>query len=163
MKNNSFLALGILVMVLIFGFVMAGCATAEAPTMGAPTAEVPDGDESNNEEKTIVITGFGQSGITPLKGDLIDPDWDNWTNIASGRLVLGTNYDGETATIWLWTEGKDGERWTGTGEYSLILEVIPAREDGKISSEYYLNRNVIIKEAETTVQWSDFEYGWEND
>jgi hypothetical protein len=162
MMKNKFSVLGMLAMALIFGFVLSACATAEVPTAEASSG-TDGGGESNNEEKTIIITGFSQSGITPLKGDLIDPDWDNWTNIANGRLVLGTNYDGETATIWLWTEGKDGERWTGTGEYSLILEVIPAREAGKKSSEYVLNRNVDIKEAETTVQWSDFEYGWEND
>ena len=152
MKKNKFSVLGMLAIVLALGLVFVGCTT---------TGGTGDG-EPNNEEKTIIINGFSQSGITPRKGDMILPDWDNWTNVASGTLVLGTNYDGETATIWLWTEGKDGERWTGTGEYSLLLSVTPAREAGKSSSTYVLNRNVVIKEAETILKWSDFEYGWEN-
>jgi hypothetical protein len=119
------------------------------------------GGQENKEPKTIIVTGFNLSGKTPTKGILIHPNWDNWTEVAAAGVESGFNYIDNTITLWFWVS--DGVRWTGTGEYSLLVDVRPGREAGKSGSVYFLNRSVDIKEAETTVKWSDFEYGWEFD
>jgi hypothetical protein len=49
MKKGNFFVFGMLAMVLTFGSVLSGCATAEAPTAGVPVPEVP----KINAEKLI--------------------------------------------------------------------------------------------------------------
>jgi hypothetical protein len=69
MKKNSFLVLGMLAMVLVFGFVLSGCATAGVPVAAAPAAEVsaagvpvPEVPKINAEEL------IGQYSDTKIEG-----------------------------------------------------------------------------------------------
>ena len=155
MLKKKLSVLRILVMMLALILVLAGCATT-----GDNGNETTGGSEPNKEPKTIIVIGFNLESRTPVKGVIIDPDWDNWKEYASGGIEPGNNYKDGTITLYLWADDGSG-RFTGTGEFSLLLSVEPGREVGKPGSTYVLNRNVEINEAETTVNWSDFEFGWD--
>ena len=150
MIDKKVSVLGMLVMVLVFGLVLFSCDTGTSDfTNGG-------GGEPNSEPKTIIITGFNLEGKTPTKGDIIDTDWNNWKVYASGGVEPGNNYKDGIITLYLWNNDGSG-RFTGTGLYSLLVTVT----DGESRSTYVFNGAVDIKKAETTVEWSDFEFGWD--
>jgi hypothetical protein len=159
MKNNSFLILGMSVMVLALGLVLSGCATQ------APSAEMPSGGDSNNEEKTIVITGFNlpMDGIEEIKVDLTG-DWvdeQEWWIIPANCVA---KVDGQTLTAWLYFTDSD-ERWTGTGEYGINIFISSATDETVKVYRYGYNtgsEGVTIKDAETTLEWSDFVFAWDD-
>ncbi|GHV74677.1 hypothetical protein AGMMS49940_19790 [Spirochaetia bacterium] len=153
MKKNKF---SVLVMVLTFGFVLLGCVTADKPV----SAEVP------GVPKTIIITGFNLpvEGIrevnVELTGDWVD-EQNAWIRPASGVAQL----NGQTLIAELWTNGLTDTSWTGTGEYGIIVQIKP--RTGKTVADYRYRFNMPgehslnIKDAETTLAWSDFVFGWE--
>jgi hypothetical protein len=154
MKKDNFSVLGMLAMVLTFGFILSGCATGKAPTTEVSTADrVP---------KTIIITGFDlpMEGIKEIAVQLAE-DWSDEQNtwIISVKGVAQLN--GQTATAELWHDAGKGddnwERWTGTGEYGVVIHIYPSA--GKTVKEYHGGVN--IKDAETTLEWSNFEFGWD--
>jgi hypothetical protein len=157
MKKNSFLVLGMLAMVLTFGFVLSGCATAKAPAAAVPA--------DDGVEKTIFITGFDlpAAGIKQIKVDLTG-DWvdeQDWWIIPANCVAKA---EGQTLTAWLWRPNVDGERWTGTGKYGINIYLIS--ESGPVKTYRYGyhtgNEWVTIKDAETTLNWSDFVFAWED-
>jgi hypothetical protein len=165
MKKNSFLVLGMLAMALIFGFVLSGCAT-EAPATSAPIAEVPGSGESNNDEKTIVITGFNLpvEGIKQIKVDLTG-DWvdeQGWWIIPANCVA---KVDGQTLTAWLYV-GDTDERWTGTGEYGINIYLISSVTGKTVKTYRYGYETgkewITIKDTETILEWADFVFAWDD-
>jgi hypothetical protein len=172
MKNKWFTSIGVL---LVFWLVLTGCASTGAVTPEEPTPGTipqPAGDTANTDEKTIVITGFeleswGLAGRMPDIGYLRHPGDQNW--VAYCKVEPGVNYKDGTITLWLWVnDGKDvGTRWTGIGEYELLLEIKPAQTAGKSAMAFVKVdtngnvENVAIKEAETTFKWSEFDFFFE--
>ena len=167
MKKDNFFVLGMLVMAL--GLILAGCATS---TGGGDDAVRGD----DGIPKTIIITGFDlQLEGTRSFWVVLTGDWDDerndWIIPANSKeevdgqpsLIL----DGQTLTVPLWNYD-DNElltRWTGTGEYGINFHIFPSTEHGTVETYRYLynmpgKRTVDIKDAETTVTWSDFVFGW---
>jgi len=167
MKKDKFLSLGMLAFVLTLGLVPAGRAGAQQA----------GGAQQNNEEKTIVITGFelekswpNWAGKTPIMGILFPKSLNgnyDWNTQVAYCMVDSSNFKDGTITLSLWDRSKEvggkGVRWTGTGEYILCLDIKPANTgksaarfikiDGKGNVE-----NVVIKEAVTTFKWSEFDF-----
>jgi hypothetical protein len=161
MKNKWFVGIGVL---LVFWFILAGCTTAGSSPGTTPQPVAGGGGETNNEEKTIVITGFDLEGQTPTNAYLInegadpwqDPDWVMYC------MVDNTIFDGNTITLPLWVhDGKEvGTRFTGTGKYRLLVVI-----DDWSGRYMWVDRvnggvDLDIKEAVTTVRWSDFDKQW---
>ncbi|MDR2446127.1 MAG: hypothetical protein LBD58_02355 [Treponema sp.] len=141
MRNKWFAGLCVL---LVFGFVLAGC-----PTNGG-------GGETNNEPKTIVITGFNLDSQPDEMGAFLLIDWET-----GGPAGGGASRDGDTCTIKL---QKGGVPWTGTGEYFLIFEFRPGINGGKRTLWVYQDYSLLaINKAVTTVKWSDFGEPWDDD
>jgi hypothetical protein len=161
-KKPVFLVLAIL---LGFEFVLSGCATDPLPAAEAPADEVFT-DEAPAVPKTLIITGFNlpMEGIRQIKVDLTG-DWldeQNWWVIPANCVA---KVDGQTLTAWLYV-GDSDERWTGTGEYGVNIYLISEEDKPPITYRYRYNmpgiRTVNIKDAETTLEWSNFVFAWDD-
>jgi hypothetical protein len=142
--------MGMLVVALVFGFVLAGCHTY-----------VPD-DEPNKDPKMIVITGFDlelQDGLEvaireTLDGPMIGRRWiaglppGNGPKDVSVELIdMDTGASG--------THPENGEQpWTGIGNYFISFNPGDSNYfysvDGTTPSKYY------IKDAVTALNFSQF-------
>jgi hypothetical protein len=174
MKKNKFSVLGMLTMVLTFGIVAIGCVSTDngsgkQPSGGGePVEDNGGGGETNNEPKTIVITGFN----LPLEGkggiDIeLTGDWETETHEFIVHARGPARLNGQTLTCQLYV-GNTDKRWTGTGEYSVNIRIKPPK--GPEGTEFYRYQfndddihndvRVNIKDAETTFEWSSFKFAW---
>jgi hypothetical protein len=165
MIYNKIFVFGMLTMVLTLGLVLAGCSTTNATSSGNV------GDDG--VPKTIIINGFNPPPAKIYRVEL--------TGDFSGELfefiVLAADdakLDGQILTAELFGvdgSGKSsGKRWTGTGEYSVNIRIVPST--GKIVKFYryrytfnddgiHNDVRVNIKDAVTTLAWTDFKFAWE--
>jgi hypothetical protein len=164
MKKNSVFGM------LALGLVLAGCATSTGGN-----GSVTGGRGDDGIPKTIIIKGFNpQLEGTWGFGVEVTGDWDDeqdgWIIPAISKATVDGKpnviLDGQTLTIPLWNND-DNElltRWTGTGEYSVNINIYP-RGTGTVKAYRYHfntgNESVNIKDAETMLEWSDFVFGWD--
>jgi hypothetical protein len=166
MKNNKLFALlGTLAFVLVFGFVVVGCATGSSPNTNEP--ESTTGSSPNNEPKSIKITGItftdtnGAAGVQLFRepkfgGNSIAREEYKSVQINDGELIA----DLKVSEGWNSTDAS----WTGSGKYYICLMLAHANgwaddgggthifwwaKDGK-SAEYD------IQDAVTTLEFSQF-------
>jgi hypothetical protein len=153
--KKTFKLFGIIALVAVIGFSMAGCASTSQETTTQPTSP-----QLNNEPKSIVITGFNlELKFQPDEmGAFLLWDWDR-----GGPAGDGASRNGDTLTIELKTNTDAGRvPWTGTGEYFLLFEVRPGINGGEYTRWVYQDWAIVaINKAVTTVKWSDFDYNEE--
>jgi hypothetical protein len=146
MKKNNFYVLGLLAMVLAFGFVFVGCDTGDTGT-----------DDKNTDPKSIKITGIVNPSNTKENVE-ISLSAGNWSQqVAQGDSDIVN----QTLVVDLYSVDAQNDRtqnrWTGNGEWYIRILFWDDTVDKK-GYDYLLKnqQKYNIKDAVTELSFSDF-------
>jgi hypothetical protein len=163
MKKNNFSVPGILATVLIFGFVLSGCATGKN---GNP----------DNVSKSIKIIGITLTDAeTNGHGSvLICKEYKNEGNLGAAGVIVAREAGSAIITngeLLFELKVSDGwnvtnEPWTGSGKYAICLQIAGTGGwDDNDFHRYWWTKDgeyakYDIKDALTTLEFSQFKMEW---
>ena len=147
--RNKLNLFGIIALITVIGFSMASCASS-----GGGSSSQASGAGNDGVAKTLVITG-----IDGFSGDVLVTISSNAQNLTGSMVAVGgAAISGNSVTIPLVLPGQEDQRWTGTGEYYVVLvfeqggqNVIYFYAQGGMSALRYN-----ISQATTTIAFNQF-------
>jgi hypothetical protein len=122
MKNKWFAGIGVL---LVFGFVLAGCQT---------NPETSPQPETTPQPKSLTITGMPAGYSANL---IVEEEVEPYTRVAIGAANLGEQDVTFNLVLGEDPWNNDAAPWTGSGEYIVQIIIWQTSDDGSPKRYYY--------------------------
>jgi hypothetical protein len=151
MKN--FVKLFAIALSAVIVFSLAACLSTGGGSSGSAQPAAAAAAVSDSVPKTLVVTG-----IEGFSGDVLVTIASDGRNLTGSMVAVGGSVlSGSNLTVPLVQPGREDQRWTGTGEYFIVLvfsqggNVIYFYAQGGMSALRYN-----ISEATTTIAFNQF-------
>lgn len=149
--KNTFKLFGITAIAAVIVFSMASCGSTGGGSSSSAKTAAPSA--SNGVAKTLVVTG-----IDGFAGDVLVTIANDGRNPTGSMIAVGGSaISNKNLTIPLVIPGRESDRWTGIGEYFIVLVF---EQNGRVIYFYSQGGMTALRynftEATTTIAFDQF-------